>query len=82
MGESDFGAVDSAISGGFEDSEKGCEIRVKDDGLRLFLKSYLAHITNVVAIGGNTLRTSMLAKRVATMQVRSKERQQFPRILR
>lgn len=39
MRESNFGAVDSTIPGGFEDSKEGCQIRVEDDGLGVMLSS-------------------------------------------
>ena len=32
VGEADFGAVDGAVAGGFEDGEEGVEGRVGEDG--------------------------------------------------
>lgn len=39
MRKSDFGAIDCAITGGFEDSKDGCQIRIEDDGLCVILSS-------------------------------------------
>ena len=37
MGKPDFCTIDCAISGGFDDCEERCEVRIEDDRLDCFL---------------------------------------------
>jgi len=69
MRESNFGTIDSAIASGLEDGEKGSEIWIEDNSLRVCLSIDLAHVTK-----GNTKRiytrkTSIAATRTHSMEV-------------